>query len=65
MGKDTKIVSTGGLAPLISTGSKYIKHVDEFLTLDGLRMIWERNVVSAPAKSASVKPSAAGKTRIR
>lgn len=60
MGKDTKVVSTGGLAPLISSGSKYINHVDEFLTLDGLRMIWERNAASAPAKP-SAKPT--GKTR--
>ena len=57
MGKETKVVSTGGLAPLISSGSKYIKHVDEFLTLDGLRMIWERNAGSSPAKVAPGKPS--------
>jgi len=64
MGKETKVVSTGGLAPLISGGSKHIKHVDEFLTLDGRRMIWERNASSTPAKPASAKP-AAGKTRTR
>ena len=65
MGKETKVVSTGGLAPLISGGSKYIKHVDEFLTLDGLRMIWERNAASSPAKPTSAKPSAVSKNRTR
>ena len=60
MGKDTKVVSTGGLAPLISGGSKYIKHVDEFLTLDGLRMIWERN-----AAPTSAKPATPAKSRAR
>src|SRR5260370_26504195 len=32
MGKDTKVVSTGGLAPLLGTASKYIESVDDHLT---------------------------------
>ncbi|HKD78703.1 MAG TPA: type III pantothenate kinase [Candidatus Angelobacter sp.] len=53
MGADTKVVATGGLASLIGDHSKYIKHVDDLLTLDGLRIIWERNAVVQKQKPAS------------
>ncbi len=41
-GKPPSVIATGGLAPLIATGSEYIEHVDDTLTLDGLRLIYER-----------------------
>ena len=53
LGPDTKVVATGGLAGLIGDHSKYIKNVDDLLTLDGLRIIWERNNAAQKQKPAS------------
>ena len=53
LGPDTKVVATGGLATLLGDHSKYIKDVDDLLTLDGLRIIWERNATAQKHKPAS------------
>jgi type III pantothenate kinase len=43
MGCECRVIGTGGLARLMEPESTTIDEVDEFLTLDGLRMLFERN----------------------
>jgi type III pantothenate kinase len=45
LGGSAQVVATGGLAPLIVPHAHTVEHVDPFLTLDGLRLVWERNQV--------------------
>lgn len=46
LGSQPRVIATGGLAPLIASGSKFIEEVDRTLTLDGLRLIYERNLAA-------------------
>ncbi|HXH81445.1 MAG TPA: type III pantothenate kinase, partial [Candidatus Tectomicrobia bacterium] len=42
MGGAATVVATGGLAPLIADVTPAIEHVHEHLTLEGVRIVWER-----------------------
>jgi type III pantothenate kinase len=51
-----KVIATGGLARLVAPDSKYIATIDDMLTLDGLRIIHERNR-AAKAKHGPGEPA--------
>ncbi len=62
LGKDTKAIATGGEAQLVANNARQLDLVDEFLTLDGLRILYARNlprsktVVDQPAGESQHKP---------
>ncbi len=43
LGNNMKVIGTGGLAEIVANETKAIHVVAPWLTLDGLRMIWEMN----------------------
>jgi len=60
LGGEVSVVATGGLAGLMGGGSKFIREIDDLLTLDGLRIIYERNQAHGKRRA---EQAAAGNAR--
>jgi type III pantothenate kinase len=45
----SSVVATGGLSELIAPHARAVQHVEPWLTLHGLRIVYERNVRDRPA----------------
>jgi type III pantothenate kinase len=43
LGSDMKVIATGGMAEIIAKETQVVNHIAPWLTLDGLRLIWELN----------------------
>jgi type III pantothenate kinase len=43
LGDTAQVIATGGLADLIAPHARTVDHVDPFLTLEGVRLVWEQN----------------------
>jgi type III pantothenate kinase len=50
--KPEVIVATGGLARMVAEASRFITEIDDLLTLDGLRILFERNRAARPRSRA-------------
>lgn len=55
-GSDVAVVATGHTAPLMLPELNTVDHYDEHLTLDGLRMVYERNQEGQSRRAGAQRP---------
>jgi type III pantothenate kinase len=47
LGQEARTIATGGLAHAVAPFAETIEEIDDLLTLTGLRIIYERNLIEA------------------
>lgn len=55
-GNDVAVVATGHTAPLMLPECHTVEHYDRYLTLEGLRMVYERNQDGQPRRAGAQRP---------
>ena len=55
LGRQPRVIATGGLARQIAEDSRYITEIDDMLTLDGLLILYERNRAGAPTQPSALR----------
>jgi type III pantothenate kinase len=48
LGEKPRVIASGIMAHLIAADSRHISEIDDMLTLDGLRILFERNRAARP-----------------